>query len=562
MVGPPRPVAVTAQEWDDSVRALLDAGRGPDALNTLQRAAAHAVGEARFRELLALLEQFPVLLRGTAEARRLRLRLLGNLPDHRQRVMAEVERQREAGEDDPFLSVFLAWVLFEEQEDRASLQHSHRAAEHAARLLPFERVLLWRTRGGALARTGQTGWQDAFDRALAEAQGRLRLLTLLELAAVQTRAGHQSAAIKTLSEAHLLARHDPLELQVAGQLGLVYQRVGEFADAERHFARLERLARRPGTRHARSRALSSLATSRRALGEWKRAEQLYEQALNAAAELQDEDDQRHALRGIGHTRRLAGRPFGALEALGQAAQVVRSERETGASWVQVDIAAVLVGLPELDEGAVEAALAASGPLSQESAERAEVVRSELARRRGDPATALAHLRPLTRDSLWLREEAHAFPELFALLPVSERPSPLPRAERLTVFLQANGCPRVTVNGREVRLPALSVVALAALLGSGGRASTDTLTDALRDGRPRSRRQAEQRVSKILSNLRRGLGWAESVQVRPRGYVLDPDTDWRYDVAEAQAQGRPVEAFLSGIDLPWVAQHGQELTLHD
>lgn len=556
---------VSDAEWDASVAALLELGRHAEALETLQRAIAQASGSRRFEELLGQLGQFPPALSDLPELLRLRLRLLGNLPQHQLQMKDELRSHLAAGREFPFLHVYLAWLHSEQEEDAGSLTQSEKVSDtDLAKLSPFERALLWRSRGRSLARLGKGGWAQAFARALDEVSGRPRLLTLLELAAVQARENEVARAMQTLSEARTLARGDCLELRVVEQLGLLCLRAGEFEDAERYFGQMERLSRRGDTKRLLSRALSSLATTRRALGEWKRAEQLYEQALRAAVQSGDEDDERYALRGIGHTRRLAGLPLGALEPLEQAARVVRADREEGRSFVKVDIAAAQVSLPHLDMQAVQTSLAQASKVSQEGRGRLTLVQAELARRTGDEAGARAHLGTLLpeRQSLWLREEAHAFPGLFALLPPDQRPAPLPRPTRTVVCLHAIGIPRVMVNGREVTMPPLSVVALAALLEQEGQASTDTLAEVLRDSEPRSLRQAGQRVSKAVSTLRRALGWADSVQTRCRSYVLDPAADWHYDVAAARAAGRPVAAFLSGFDLPWVTDHEQYLSLKD
>lgn len=553
---------ITAQEWDESVTALLALGRSDEALSTLQRAVAEASGPVRFAELLRLLEGFPPPLRESAAGMRLHLRLLGNLPGPIDRITEEVQRLWAAGKDEPFLHVFLGWVLAEAHEDAESLKHTSLVLNDTESLLPFERVLLWRTRGRSLARLGQDGWSEAFVHALTEAQGRSRVMTLQEWAALLVREGENAGAMTALSEALGLAMHDPLEVRVREQLGLLCLSAGEFEDAEQHFRRMERLAEKSEAYGLRSRAICSLAGTRRALGEWKRAEQLYNEALKIAIAQHDEADQRQALRGLGHTRRLSGRPLSALEPLEQAARVVRADRESGESWVYVDIAAALVSVPLLNVRAVQDALDRHGHLGQEDAGRATVVQAELARRTGDSAAAVQWLQSLQLGSLWLREEAHAFPELFALLPPAQRPLPLPLTQQTTVQFKAIGFPVVKVNGREVTLSTLAVVALATLLDNGGQANRDMLVEVLRDGKPRSDRQAEQRVSKAMSTLRRALGWESSVQTRSGYYALDPEAQWQYDVADAQRDGQPIRAFLSGIDLPWVTEQEQHLSLGD
>jgi len=383
--------------------------------------------------------------------------------------------------------------------------------------------------------------------------GWARGLILLDLGGLRSRAGDEAGALLAYTDAMQLVVSTAHRAMILNNMGVVCLRSGRLEEAEDYFMQVARL--KSGFR---SRALSGQAAARRALGEWTRAESLYLQAERTSS---DEDDRRQALRGLGYTLRLAGRHMQALETLRGAANITPGDRNSGRSWVNVDVAATLVSLDALDVRAVEAHLDRTGPLDVEDAERAVIVRAELARRTGHPQQAVTLLGPLGRRSLWIREEAHAFPQLFALLP-GGHPEPLPRPRQTHVHLRALGVPGVHVNGRRVRLGHLELVVLAALVLADGDLTTDELTEVVRDGTPRDARQAAQRVSKVIARLRGSLGWEGSVLTVGGAYQLDPAADWTSDVREALDSNEGVTAFLSGVPLPWATEQEQHLILQD
>lgn len=529
------------------------------ALQTLYCAIGEASQREDYHDLLALLGQFPAECQATPAFARARLRLLGNVGEMEQ-IAAEIKRYWAAGEQWAFLSVFMGWQEAERGNDLSSLETL--CSVNEADLLPFERLLYLRTLARTHARQDKAGWQTFFEEALELAQGRARVMILIEYAAALSARNDLPATIRLLSEAKALAHHQPLELRVTELLGNAYARAGALEEAEKHLSRLERLARRKENRHLYGHALQCLAIPRRALGEWARAEALYQDALKAAIRSGNELHQRQALCGLGHTRRLSGRALGALEVLEQAARVVQDDRTSGRSPMYVDLAAALVSLPKLDAVTIGEYLQRAAGLSPEEEQLAQVVRAELARREGHAAEAKARIADLDPTQLWLREEAHAFPDLFALLPPHKRPQPLPRSPRTQVRVTAMGLPNVTVNGRSVLVPSLALVVLVALLHEGPSLGNDFLTEVLDDGKPRSRRQAEQRLSKVVASLRRSLGWTNSIQTGTGSYSLGSDTDWQFDVSEALHAGQPVDSFLSGIGLKWATDTEQRLILRD
>lgn len=79
---------------------------------------------------------------------------------------------------------------------------------------------------------------------------------------------------------------------------------------------------------------------------------------------------------------MRGQNLRAIEWLTQAAVTLPAERDSGQSWVFVDLAAAHVSLPRLEAAHVTDLLGRAGPLVSEDADRAEIVRAELARRQG------------------------------------------------------------------------------------------------------------------------------------------------------------------------------------
>ncbi|WP_158680039.1 tetratricopeptide repeat protein [Deinococcus sp. NW-56] len=554
------PVTVSPAEWDASVQALLAAGRAEDALQTLTRAAEGVSQPARFGELLNLFLTLPPQVREGREGVRLHLRLLGNVrPAGEVRQLAEWALGQ--GLEAPFVHAVLAWSLAREDDYAGALVAADRALAGEAELAPHEAGAAWRVRGRSLAHLGREGWQAAFARAAAFVTGRALGILRMEEGALLGRSGDQAGALRAYAEALTHFRHDGHHRAwTLHNMGLACLVSGRFEEAEGYFARVTAIRR--GAEAARARAWCGQAAARRALGEWARAAALYRQAAAEAERQGDLDDVRQALRGLGHTLRLSGQTFAALEPLTQATRAAPGDRASGTSWVHVDLAAAHAALGQAERA--EAVLALTGPLEGEDEGRARIVRAELARQRGDRAGALALLRPLNPDTLWAREEAHAFPGLFALLSAAglPTPAPLPRPARTLVRVRAMGTPRVEVGGRPVPLGGPGLAVLCALLDGGGEGLTDLLAEVVEDGTPRPPRLQRQRVSAAVRAVRDALGWPGSVGSVPGGYRLDPAAEWHYDVGEALRRGDPVETFLPGVSLPWVLAREQELRQRD
>ncbi|WP_235910612.1 tetratricopeptide repeat protein [Deinococcus kurensis] len=551
--------AVPWEAWQASVSAFMDAGRFDDAVLTLERALNEGQDAAALLTLLECVEERApaVLPRGVAGCLsryglRLKVRLTGNARTPADVVALVREAQADQLEDG-FLFAHLAWALTQQEDFTGALQAAETALRDRDGLTNRELGLALRMKGFALNRLDlSSDWEDAFQKALDVSEGWTRGMVLLDLGGLRSRAGNEPGAILAYTDALELVVSTGHRAMLLNNMGVVCLRVGRFEEAEKYFMQVAGLKST-----YRSRALSGQAATRRALGEWARAESLYQQAARASG---DDDDLRQALRGLGYTQRLAGRHMQALETLRRAATTAQSDRDCGQSWVNVDVAATLVSLDVLDVQAVEDHLARTGPLDSEEAQRAVIVRAELARRTGQPEQAAALLGMLSRSALWTREEAHAFRQLFSLLSPEQRPESLTRPQQTRVHLRALGVPGVQVNGRRIRLGHLELATLAALMLAAGDLTTDELIEVIRDGKPRGARTAAQRVSRVVRQLRDALGWDESVLSLGGAYQLDPTIDWTSDVQTALTAGQPILGFLSGVPLPWVTEEEQHLIM--
>lgn len=549
-----RPPAQPDALWDESITALLDTRQWATALRTIEQAFAQARHGARFGQLLSWFEQIPPAARPGTEAARLHLRLLGNVPGE-----PDLERVARVYAGDPATApvahAFLAWVLGQQERHAEGLRSADVALRDQARLTPFDLALALRARGRAGQRLGQPGWQEDYRRAAQFSEGRVRGVTLMEYGSLLLFGEGHARGMEALGEAALTLRGDDLEAWAHSSKGYAHLHHAELDDAQTCFEACNRLGER-----FRPQGQAGLAAVLRARGQWERAETLYQQALALAERQGYKEGERQARRGLGHLARMRGQPLRAIEWLAQAAVTVPADRDSGVSWVNVELAAAHVSLPRVDAERVLDLLARTGPISGEDGDRGVIVRAELARRQRRPDEAAALLRTLKRQMLWVREEAAVFPELFALLG-PDAPEPLPRQDRLTVEVRAAGFGEVRLDGRPLRLPPLALVALVALLDAGGTLDAESLAAAVRDSQPRDRRRAAQRASHAVKQLRGALGWPGSVGYAAGHYSLDAAAAWSFDVLNLRRAGTPVEAFLRGVHaFPWVLEREQELLL--
>lgn len=541
-----------------SVGALIERGAFELAFRTVAHALGDASSTAVQQDLLEVLLLVPRQARlSSAYGALLTVRLLGNTRQAQETLTFTREaRAHLSGAALASVLAYEAWALTHSGEHEQALS----MVEHLLPLLSGPMLgIAWRARGQAQAALGHADWRAAFSQARGHLDGRALGTCWLEEGSLLERAGDPVRARAAWREGLLLLEHDAYYtawLQHALGLSCLRQALPE---AEDHFLVLQRLAGRAQVAQFRARALCGLAATRRALGEWGRAEAAYRQAIKVAGE---EDDQRQAWRGLGHTQRLAGKPELALEALLRATRVTDGDRRTGQSWVFADVAAAHAQCSHLNEA--RAALERTGDLEGEDAERAAIVRAELARRAGDEAQALQELGVLSPGTLWVREERECFPELFALLSPAARPAPLSRPPLTRVEVRALGTLTVYVNGRQVPLGATGRPGelLVFLLERGGRAPTKVIADELYPGSALDTRRAGRAVWALARKLRDVLGWEASVRFGGGGYALDPTAQWWYDVREALVRGEPTPAFLTGVCRPWAEERAQELALRD
>ncbi|WP_146160623.1 tetratricopeptide repeat protein [Deinococcus arcticus] len=549
-----RPSAQRASSWDESITALLAGEQWDMAVRTIEQAFTHARQGERFAQLLTWFEQIPPPARSGVAAARLHLRLLGNTPGEPQ-----LEQTARAYAGDPITApvahAFLAWTLVQRDHLQAGLKSADAALQAEGALTPFDLALALRARGMAGQRLGRRGWEADYQRAAQLSEGRVRGITLMEYGSLLLFTDGHARGMEALGEATLALRGDDLEAWAHSSKGYAHLHHAELDDAQTAFETGIVLGER-----FRPHSQSGLAAVLRARGEWDRAETLYHQAIALAERQGHAERERQSRRGLGHTARMRGQPLRAIEWLSQAVVTVPADRESGTSWVNVDLAAAHVSLPRVDAERVLDLLARTGPLFGEDADRAVIVQAELARRQGRLAEAAARLRPLNPRMLWVREEAMALPELFGLLE-GPRPEPLPRQDRVRVEVRAAGYGEVRLNDRLLAMPLLPLVTLVALLDAGGTLDAESLAAAVRDGQARDRRQAAQRATRAVKQLRDALGWPGSVTHHAGRYALDAGVDWAYDILNLRRAGTPTETFLRGVHaFPWVMEREQALML--
>ncbi|MBZ9751889.1 tetratricopeptide repeat protein [Deinococcus sp. HMF7604] len=530
---------------------------------TFRQATEAVRGPAEYAELLTLLREAGAVWTLGPDAVRWEWRCAANLQDGSRQIEALVQAAAQTEPLQPFMQAYQAWALAKQERFQEAQALAEQALSQEAQLLPAERRLAYRTLARSLLMLGaDSSWEEAAKEALRDLKGMSRGLTLLDLGAALSHQGKEAQAMGLFSEAlPLLSGHPAYQAWTLNNMGTVCLRLAQLEEAETFYSRSSRL----NTPHA-SRALSGLAAARRAFGEWPRAASLYDQAARLARRTGDEDDLRQALRGLGHTWRLAGQVTRALEPLHAAAVAVEADRTSGYSWVHVDLAAAYSSWPphgaELNETVIREFLSRTGPLGTEDQGRATLVQAEGLRRADQPDAARDLLGTLHQGGLWIREEAHAFPELFALLPDAERPQPLPRSAQLRVSLRVLGVPEVQVGGRAVSLSAAPLLTLCALVEARGSLTAEALAEVVRDHMPRSARQAGQRVSAAVRQVRAALGWEGSVISRDRAYHLDQSVQWTSDVLDALRKGQTIEAYCTGIHLPWATEREQHLRQGD
>jgi tetratricopeptide (TPR) repeat protein len=541
----------TMIEVVESVRVLSQMGQFDVVRRTLELALVGARDLTEQTMLLEMLEGVPEWVHETNPAwALLRARLLCNTRQSEALLSFTSDALKHEHLDSPGLRVLHAWALVQAGQCVEGLG----VAEEALPVLPeSEKGFAWRTVAEARSVLGVVGWHEAFDEACLRLEGRALGTCLIAFGYHLERHGEAVAARRVWLEALGLMAKDAYYLAwIHFDLGRSYVRELH-PEAESHMLEAQRLARTPRAVAFASRAALGVGLVRRVLGEWSRAEASYREAVKLAVE---PFDRQQALRGLGHTLRLANQPSRALEPLLEATRCWPSERMAQSSWVFADVAAAQVQLGDV-AGALEA-LEHTGEVRGEDLERTLIVRAELARRERDANTALELLRDVRFGTLWAREESTCFAELFKLgdalgLGV---PESLPRPNGLHVQVNALGVLRVRVNGRDVPIKPVSRAGelLVLLLERGGSDTVEHLLEALYPNVARfALRGKKQALSGLVRDLRAALGWEGSVQALGGAYRLDPDAHWDYDVREARVRGEKPGGFLEGVYTDWARQ---------
>ncbi len=540
----------------ESVGMLAQEGRLDAALRTMGLAVRDARDFQEHEELLVALERVPEQLRSQDAAWAvLTARLLCNARRPQALLAFTTDSIRFKSGDSPLLCAYHGWALVQTGFYADGLEFALTAL---LGLPDADAGFAWRVKAEALACLDRNGWREAFEMALERLTGRALGTCLVAFGHHLDSAGDAMMARRVWHEALGFMPKDAYYMAwLHYELGRSYVREFHGA-AESHMLESQAWARKARAGAFASRAALGLGLVRRVLGEWSRAEASYTEAIKLATE---SFDRQQALRGLGHTLRLAGQANRALEPLLDAAR--RGPSETGTSWVFADVAAAHAQLQ--DDTSAADALNRTGDLQGEDLERAKIVRAELARRNRNADAAIDALRGVRFDTLWAREERACFPKVFALgeLMGLGLPEPLPRLDGLRVEVNALGVLRVRVNGRDVPIRPISRVGevLVLLLERGRTETVERLLEALYPNlTPSDRRTKAQALSALIRELRDALGWERSVVALGGAYRLDPDASWEYDVDRARERGQKPRGFLEGIYTDWVRQ--TERDLHD
>ena len=417
--------------------------------------------------------------------------------------------------------------------------------------------LAWRVKAEALFRLGQPGWEEAFGRAIRLLEGRPLGTCLLEWGTLLEEALEHAAAQSRWAQALPLFDDDAYyRAWLHFNMGLSCARALRLEQAEQHFEWLRRVSRHDEARMFKSRSWCGFGLVWRVAGEFARAERAYRLAERFAVE---DVDWQQALRGLGHTLRLAGHASVALEPLQRATAILSGA--DGTSWVFVDLA--VARWANGDREGAFAALARTGELTGEDLERRHVLLADMARSDGNANMALEHLSKVRMGSLWASEEFGFFPALKALwLAMGEAaPRDLAQAVQTEVQVLACGPLRVLVNGRRVMLASNSRAALVLvlLLEHGGSLGMEELLELLfPEVAPEAASGKRKLVSKAVRALRDALGWDGCVPESGGTYVLDDRVVWLYDVREALGRGEAVTQFMTGVYDEWVLNRARGL----
>ena len=313
---------VSVSETRDAVRGLVALNLFVAALRTLQLALASARNVLECQAVAELFELVPERVRSsdpTWAVVQVKALCFARRPETLERVAgAALERW---GESAGSVRPYQAWALARQRASaQAALEVADAVIAARAGFPSYEIGLAWRARAEALAWLDIHGWREAFARARGVLTGRSLGTCLIAEGFHLDRRNESVAARRVWLQAAAILRDPYYEAWVQYNLGISFLKEAA-PEAEAHFLRLEGLTRRGVGAGFAARAWCGLGASRRALGEWDRAQGAYATAIRLAHE---DDDALEAWRGLGHTLRLAGDWARALEALHKAVDMDRN----------------------------------------------------------------------------------------------------------------------------------------------------------------------------------------------------------------------------------------------
>jgi tetratricopeptide (TPR) repeat protein len=535
----------SVKDLEQSVLLLLQEAMYNQALLVLRNGLKHIQTQQDHECFAALLEQFPAMIKTTAqEHRKLYIYALG-AQHHYTKMQQYLETQQHvAPQDFAELQLEYALCLADQRLFTQATQMLYSLTDH------LENEAL----GRALAGLGyccfeqRQSWEVHFVRCQTWLRGLALARALVNYGYCLYQDGQLHKARSVWTQAIPLVKNRiKTTAHVLGNLASVNQELFDLELAEQHYLQLERLSRKPEAIMHRSSAWRGIASLRRFQGEWSRAESAYQKAMELAT---DDFDRSAAYRGLARVYVLSGRTAKALELLEEGLLELPDDADTlkGAK------ARVLLALGNQNEAK---ALLDGLPAMHNYTDHwlLEMSRAEIARREGQFEAALNHLAKLPLETFLVREEAMRFPELMALLESrgQKTPEPLHYHKGLQVRVQAAGVLQVFVNQRQLHIPPTGKVAelLVFLLEHGGSASSEQICEALY---PDSEfNQAKKNLWNIAHVLEKTLGWKDSIKNLRNAYQLDPAAEWRYDIAQARATGEVVKAFLGGVYSEWALE---------
>jgi tetratricopeptide (TPR) repeat protein len=437
---------------------------------------------------------------------------------------------------------YRAFVSITEGRYEQGLRYASQESDHPVAL---------RYRARATAHLGDPAWSTTYNQVLERLQGREQGLSWLEYGYFLTMKGDQASARQANANAlHLLSCDPFYESMAAGNLGMNCLQLDLLDDANRHLKRAWKAAHKPDGESNRIRAWISLGHLRRTQGQFPRAEHAYQQAIDllSTENEQDASDLRDLHRGYGHLHRLMNQADEALEHFVKAIQTLPADHQTHGLYA--DMAAAKVQITLLDDAEKDLGRAPKG--HSEDAQRAALVRAEIARQRHRIQESLEWLGHVEPSKLCAREEAPVFPELFAL-----RDERVNAPSQMRILIDMNGPVRISIRGERIDLKAdsLEVLLLCYLVLHGSTRKSVLIEelelDQSRHLRLKTDAEKNHQYAKVLNRIYRNIGdkffWKNAILKDNEIYALNPQAIWE----SALPSPDQADAFCDGFSHDWV-----------